>query len=481
MSLSLTSPVALMDRFVAIVGRAHVLHDPADLVRYNADGRQATGMAGMVLRPGSTAEVSALMRLAAQERLTLVPQGARTGLVGAGLAGAGRDAERIILSLDRLARSPVVDPLNRSMEVDAGVLLSTVNAAAGEHGLVFPIDLGADPSVGGMVATNTGGARLLRYGDVRRNLLGVEAVLADGAGTVVTLGRGVWKDNSGLDLKHLLAGAAGSLGIVTRATLALQPRPTGAVTAMLALDEPESALSLLLELEATFGTLLTAFEGMSRAALTAAFAHVPRLRHPFAGETPAYAVLVEVSAGPVMGEAALEEALGAALLPHMAGNAATIRDVAIDRRDDLWAIRHAIPEGLRSAGKVVGCDIALRRGDVMRFRQDVAARLAAIAPQLVLHDFGHIGDGGLHFNLVWPHAAGPFDAAVAEQGRAAVFAATVEDYGGSFSAEHGIGPVNQAYYARFVPVVERRLAGAIQALLAPQTLGRVDFGSGETA
>lgn len=470
---------ALFDRLGAIVGRAHILCERADLVPYNADGRQDGGEAVAVVRPESTAEVSALMRLAGAEGLTLVPQGGRTGLVGAGLAAKG--AGHIVLSLDRLARPPVLDPHNRTVEVDAGVRLSTLNDAAAAHGLVFPIDLGADPSIGGMVATNTGGARLLRYGDVRRNLLAAQLVLADGDGTIVELGRALWKDNSGLDLKQLFIGGAGSLGIVTRATLALQPRPTTVICAMLALRVPDVAIDILMRLEATFGTLLTAFEGMSGGALTAAFAHVPHLRNPFPGAVPGYAVLLELSAGPFVDEAALEEALGAALAPVMEGDAAPVYDAAIDRGGALWAIRHAIPEGLRASGKVIGCDIALRRGDVMRFRAELTRQLAELAPHLVLHDFGHVGDGGLHFNLVWPKAAGPYDPALAEQARALVFKAAVEDYGGSFSAEHGVGPVNQAYYKRFVPDAERRLAGAVQALLAPRPLGRVNFGSGETA
>lgn len=475
----MSDPSASFPRLAAIVGEAHLLYRDDDLVRYDMDGRQGGGEALAVVRPGSTAEVSALMRLAATDGLTLVPQGGRTGLVAAGLAGKG--AAQVVLSLDRVARPPVIDPLNRSADVDAGVLLSTLNEAAGRYGLFFPIDLGADPSIGGMVATNTGGARLLRYGDVRRNVLAAEVVLADGEGTVVQLGRALWKDNCGLDLKQLWIGGAGSLGVVTRVTLALQPKPASAVSALVALNEAEAAIDLLIALEAAFGTLLTAFEGMSRAALAAAFTHMPRLRNPFAGAVPAYAVLIEVSAGAVMNEEALEEALGTVLAPLMEGAAAPIRDAAIDRRGGLWAIRHAIPEGLRASGKVIACDIALRRGDVMRFRSDVGARLAELAPHLVLHDFGHVGDGGLHFNLVWPHEGAPFDAALAEQARALVFAAAVERYGGSFSAEHGVGPTNQAYYARFVPAAERRLAGAVQTLLAPHRLGRVDFGSGEPA
>lgn len=460
------------------IGASDVLADRSDLERYETDGRQSGGRALAVLRPASSGEVSAIQRLAAEHGATVVPQGARTGLVGAGLADDGGDA--LILSLDRLARAPEIDVANRTVTADAGVLLSTINAAAGEHGLFLPIDLGADPSVGGMIAANTGGARFLRYGDVRRNLLGLEVVLADGEGTVLELGGALWKNNVGLDLKQLFAGASGSLGVITRATLALQPKPTAQVTALVALRRPEAAAELLALLEARFGMLISAFEGMSAPALDAAFAHVARLKNPFSGAMPPYAVLVELSSGPVLDEDALEAKLGEALADIMACANSPIIDIAIDRRDALWAVRHAIPEGLRASGQVVACDIALRRGDVMRFRAEALGEIGARWPGLTVHDFGHVGDGGLHFNMVWPRANGALDPAVVAAVHDHVFSKVVEQFGGSFSAEHGIGPRNIRHYARFVPEPVRRMAGQIQRIVAPQGLGRVDFGSTST-
>lgn len=459
-----------LNGLAAIVGERNLLDAPEDLARYDIDGRQGGGAALAVVRPGSTEEVSALVRAAHASGHRLVPQGARSGLVGAGLAD-----RQIVLSLERLNGAPVIDAVNRTAEVEAGVLLSSLNAAAGEHGLYFPIDLGADPSIGGMVSANTGGARLLRHGDVRRNLLGLEVVLSDPEGTILRFGRGLWKDNSGLDLKQLWIGGAGSLGIVTRATVALQPKPANRITALIALDRPEVAVELIAPLEAGLGTLLTAFEGMSRPGMEAALAHVPRLRLPFAGGVPPYAILVELSGGAALSEAMLADALASTLEPWMDGAKDGLIDIAVAHDDGLWTIRHAIPEGLRASGKVIGCDVSLRRGDVMRFRADLIDRLAAAAPQLRLCDFGHIGDGGMHFNLVWPPEAGPYVPAEGEAARAMIFDAVVNDYGGSFSAEHGLGPVNAPYYAKLVPATERRLAGRIQQLVAPQPIGRVDF------
>lgn len=468
---------ALIERLAAIVGEGQVLNDVNDIAGYRSDGRgEGGGMPLAVVRPHDADQLSSLMRLATETGKRIVVQGGRTGLTGAGLASeTGCD---IIVNLDRLSRHIEIDPVNRTATVDAGVRLSALNAAAAEHGLFFPIDLGADPSIGGMIAANTGGARLLRYGDVRANLMAVDYVAADGQGTLHTLGAPLWKNNTGLDLKQMLVGGAGSTGIVTRATIALHHKPALQLTALVALRDPAAAIDLLLAQEKTFGTLLSAFEGISAPAMTAALRHVPGLRAPFAA-IPDYAVLVELSAGSAFEADFLEERLADVLAPMMEGDMPPIVDVAIDHRHGLWAIRHAVPEGLRAAGTVVACDIALRRGDVMRFRADMTDRLAKEVPVLLPHDFGHIGDGGLHYNLIWPNSAGAPDKALVERARTIIFDAVVHEYGGSFSAEHGIGPRNIAHYPRFVPAGVRRLAGAIQRLMAPVSLGRIDFGMTE--
>jgi FAD/FMN-containing dehydrogenase len=308
-----TGHPALLAALAEVVGPANLLTEPGDLASYASDGRGTTGVPLAVVRPSDSDQVVRIVRLANAAQVRLVPQGARTGLVAAGIAGPGGDA--IVLTLERLARPPVIDPINRTVEVDAGVPLSAVNAAAAEHGLFFPIDLGADPSVGGMIAANTGGARFLRYGDVRRNLLGIELVTADATPRALRLGAALWKNNVGLDLKQLIVGSSGSLGIVTRATLALAPKPVVTVSAMLALDRAESATELLIALEQAFGMLLTAFEGISGAALDTALNHVPRLRDPFGGVRPDYAVLIELSAGAAFDAEMLEERLGSVLMP----------------------------------------------------------------------------------------------------------------------------------------------------------------------
>ncbi|MES2496238.1 MAG: FAD-binding oxidoreductase [Pseudomonadota bacterium] len=469
---------ALIDRLRAVVGPAHLLIDRSDLAGRDTDGRGAAGHALALVRPGNAEEIAKVVAIAAREGVRIVPQGARTGLVAGGTADDS--GSMLLLSLERLNRLLEINPVNRTARVGAGVTLSQLNAAAAEHGLFFPIDLGADPTVGGMIAANTGGARFLRYGDVRRNLLAVELVTSGPAAAILRLGRACWKQNDGVDLKQLAVGTGGAMGIVTAATLALQPKPVHAVTALLALSDEMAIDRLLTAFERDWGMLLTAFEGVSSAACDAAFDHVPRLRRPFpTNEAHRYFLLVELAAGAAFDAAMLEEALATGIAPFMEGPDAPVVDVAVDRQNGLWALRHAIPEGLRASGSVIGCDVALPRGDVAAFRRAMTIEILHDHPQLRVCDFGHVGDGGLHFNMVWPHEAGPIPAGLADGVRMKVLAAAVERHGGSFSAEHGVGPRNIAAYRSFTDPAVQRLAGQIQSLLAPVPIGRVNFGFSE--
>lgn len=407
--------------------------------------------------------------------MRLIPQGANTGLVAAGIAADG--SEHVVLSLRSMNRPPQIDAANRTATVDAGVLLSKLNAAAGEFDLCLPIDLAADPAVGGMIAANAAGARFVRYGDVRRSLLGLEVVLGDANGTVLDLMTPLWKNNTGLDLKQLFVGSSGSLGIITRAVLALQPRPNTTVTALLVPVDETAVIEALLALERYAGAALSAFEGMSRAAMQSAIDEVKSIRDPFAGAAlPEFAVLVELSGVGQDTEARLLDVLGEALLSLSAGPAPRITSVLVGEPERLWALRHAIPEALRKRGQVVACDIAVARGDWVRLR----ARLTQVVRErwqtFEVCDFGHVGDGGLHFNLVWPAHLPPAPDGAVEAVRAQVFAIVTGEFGGAFSAEHGIGPRNAAYYRQYKRTDELALAGSIQGIVCPAGIGRVDFG-----
>lgn len=459
-----------------IVGSGHVITDHTDLEGYDCDGRGAAGSAAALVRPRSVVEVAAVIATAAREKVHVVAQGGRTGLVAGGTADDS--GSMLLLSLERLVEPLEVDPVNRTARVGAGVTLSRLNAAAAEHGLFFPVDLGADPTVGGMVSANTGGARFLRYGDVRRNTLSVELVESSAEARVLQLGRDCWKQNDGLDLKHMVIGGGGGLGVVTAATLALQPCPVHTVSALIALSDAGKVGTLLVTLERTLGMVLTAFEGISAAAYSAALAHVPRLRRPFMITYP-YFVLIELSGGPLLESDKLEEMLIAAVSPLFEGGEPIVADVAIDHGGGLWDMRHALSDGVRSLGTVIGCDVSLRRGELMAFREEMIAELARDHPEVVVCDFGHIGDGGLHFNLVWPHAAGTIPDGMADAIRLRISKVVVERFGGSFSAEHGVGPRNLiAYRALTVPPL-RHLAGCVQSLFAPVPIGRIDYGKAE--
>ena len=460
----------------ALVGEAGLV-DAGDQARFEQAMRYGGGRAAAVVRPKNTAEVAEVVRYAYAHDLQLVPQGANTGLVAA--STPDESGEQMVLSLERLAGIEALDGAGRSAVVGAGTRLSTLNAAAEPQGLSFPIDLGADPSIGGMIATNTGGARLIRYGDVRHNLLGLEVVIADAEASVISDLRPLRKNNSGLDLKSLMAGSGGALGVVTRACLNLHPLPRQTATALAIPTEHAALPALVRKLEEEAGEFLTAAEGMSSNAMRAALRHHPRLKSPFgAAEPPDYALLVELSAtaAPDSGvdvEALLTNVLGGCL----EGPDALLTDALVGRGGELWALRHSISEGLKAEGRVIAFDLALPRSGLPAFRAEMAAEIARLYPFLALCDFGHLGDGGDHFNLVWPTGAAiPYDPAVVAGLRDLVYDRAVRGHGASFSAEHGLGPYNIDYYRRYAPQAVQAAAAGLKRLFDPKgILGRVDF------
>lgn len=269
-----------IDALGAILGEKWLLTEPADMIAYETGARYDQGRAAFVARPSSTKQVSNVVAYCAQNNIALVAQSGNTGLVsGSTPDETGRQG---ILSLDRLTAPFELDRINRSVRVGAGMRLSDLNAKLEESGLFFPIDLGADPRIGGMIATNTGGSRFLRYGDVRRNTLGLILVLADEAGTVLDLSSALRKNNTGIDWKQVFIGTSGSFGIVTECVLNLEPVPRQTATALLVPASRSQVADLLMAMEAAHGSYLSAFEGMSGNAVRAALDHVPRCAIPSA-------------------------------------------------------------------------------------------------------------------------------------------------------------------------------------------------------
>jgi FAD/FMN-containing dehydrogenase len=465
----------LIDDLRALLGADAVLAAGDDLTRYEEGWRYGKGKALAVVRPGSTAEVSKVMAFASTQGIRVVPQGANTGLVGASTPDAS--GGMLVLSLERLNKRLQVDPINRTALVDGGVLLSQLNEALAQNGLFYPIDLGADPMIGGMVATNTGGTRLLKYGDVRRNLLGVEVVLADG--TVLDALNGLRKNNTGLDLGQLVTGTFGAYGIVTGAVVQVVPKPKQQAVALVGCASGAAVLALLQGLEGTVSDLLSAYEVISAAAIRPVFVHHSGIRNPYgSGEVPAYTALVELSS--TLSDEALDLAdlLESTLGNLLEGLEDQVTDVFLGKSEELWAIRHHVSESLRHEGKVLGFDLSVPRSRMAEFTEAVEAFLAKDYPFVRCCDFGHWGDGGTHLNLVWKEAEAPKRAEdlVAEL-QPRIYELCVKGFEGSYSAEHGVGPHNQAFYDRYTAAEIKVLNGVLKAHLDPKgLLGTVKLG-----
>lgn len=441
-----------------------------DTTAYENGYRYGAGRAAAVVQPACTSEVSQLIRYCHANGLSVIPQGAHTGLVAA--ATPGPQGDQVVLSFDRMRAITHFSPLDRTATCMAGCRLSELNAFVAPEGLCLPIDLGADPSLGGMVASNTGGARLLRYGDMRHNLLGLEVVLPDASGTVLRQTCGLRKDNSGLDLKQIIAGSGGSLALITAVTtnLVVAPRQE---TSMLIVPRSSSTIpTMIAALEARLGEMLLACEGISRNAMDAALRHQGTLRNPFkGGDLPDCALLVAAGTAIPPGNGLnIVDLLGEAVwsLLEMEGAQPLATDALIDERGDFWQLRHAISDGLKRSGEVFAFDVSVPRSRLPELIEAMCQAAATICPALLACHFGHYGDGGMHFNLVLPRGAKvDFDET---QLRNRLYAIVTEDFGGSISAEHGIGRYNSEYYLRFVDPVRQQISADIRTAMDPKRM-----------
>jgi len=454
----------LAEELSALLGPGAVLTEPSDLEKYETGWRYGKGKALLMARPASTAQVAETLAFCRRHSLRVLAQGANTGLVGASVPDSS--GRMVVLSLERLNKRLQVDVLDRTVTVDAGVLLSTLNEALAEHGLTFPVDLPADPQIGGMIAANTGGARLLRYGDVRRNLLGLEMVLADG--TVVDALTALRKNNTGLDFKQLFTGTSGVFGIITGAVLQLAPLPRQRATALVGLQDGRAALDLLQALERSLSELLAAYEVMSANALGPVFEGSAPLRNPFGAPLAPYTVLVELAS--TLPESALDlpGLLESALAEHMEAHDDQITDVIMGSPEAFWAMRHHISESLRDLGKVLAFDLSVPRSRLAAFTDAVKAWLQAEQPAFRVCDFGHWGDGGTHVNLVWREQDSPIPAAqLVPLVQRRIYELAVLEFAGSYSAEHGVGPHNQAFFDAFTGAPQKAAGAALKARFDP--------------
>jgi len=455
----------LLDRLRAIVGPADVLTDAFDLEPHLVELRGLYhGATPAVVRPKTTAEVAAVLKLADELGLKIVPQGGNTGLVGGQTPSPAGD--EIVLSLKRLDRVREVDPVTDTMTVEAGVTLLAAQEAAEAVDRLFPLSLAAEGSctIGGNLATNAGGTQVIAYGNARDLVLGLEVVLADGR-VLNGLGK-LRKDNTGYDLKHLFMGSEGTLGIITAAVLKLWPRPKAQATAFVALASPQAAVALLGRAKAAFGPALTGFELMPRFGIDLVVKHLPGARDPIADRHPWY-VLIEVSAAKEDGaEEAFETLLGEAM------EAGEVDDAVIagslDQRAALWRLREGMSEVQGTEGGSIKHDISVPIAAVPQVIEEGIRVAEAFIPGIRPVPFGHLGDGNIHFNFTQP--VGAEKAAYLDQWDElnARVHAVVLAHGGSVSAEHGIGQLKKHLLDEVKDPVALATMRAIKATLDPK-------------
>ncbi len=453
----------LLARLRTCVGTEHVLTEVADVEAYCVDWTGVhRGKALAVVRPGSTAEVAAVLEACHDTGTAVVPQGGNTGLVGGGVPDP--TGSEVVLSLGRMRAVRAVDPVANTITVEAGVVLADVQAAAAQAGRLFPMSLGSEGSctIGGNLATNAGGTAVLRYGMTRTLALGLEVVLPDGR--VWNGLRALRKDNTGYDLTQLFIGSEGTLGVITAAVLRLFPATPVHATAWVSVPDVTCAVSLLAIAQEHAGAHLSTFEIVNRAALDLVLTHLPGSHDPAPGTE--WAVLIEL-AGTTPLDAPLEAVLTDAVEQGVVTDAAVASSPA--QRAALWALREGISEAQKIEGAAVKHDVTLPIADLADWVDGIAPVVEAIVPGVRLVTYGHVGDGNLHYNLSAPSGSDAALHAHASEISQAIYD-SVAAAGGSISAEHGLGATKAAAAASYRSEVENDLMRAIKDALDPQGL-----------
>ena len=468
--MSSTEPRSeLIAKIQAITGKGGVLTDAADVEPFYRDHRDLyLGKGLCVARPRNTDEVAAIVRLCAEHRVPIVPQGGNTGLVGGSVPDDTGNA--VLLSLGRMNKLREIDAINGTMIVEAGCVLQDLQDAARNADRLFPLSLGAEGScmIGGNLSTNAGGVGVLKYGNTRDLVLGLEVVLPDGR---------VWhglnslrKDNTGYDLKQLFIGAEGTLGIITAAVVKLFPRPAAQETVFMAVPDLDHVMALLNDARAASGDCVTAFELLPRLGLELVLKHFDGTRAPVETVTPWY-VLMQWSAGAGAGDA--ETALRGALETFLEGRfeAGVITDAALAASEaqskELWKLREVLPEAQTREGGSIKHDVSVPVSRVAEFIRRGSEMLEKHMPGIRVFPFGHVGDGNIHFNVTEPVGMGKeaFHKHWDELNH--MTHDLVMGMNGSFSAEHGIGRLKRGELARYAEPLELELMRRIKATLDP--------------
>lgn len=464
----------LIDSLRVVCGDVNVLTGNG-LTAYERDWRgREHGKALCVVRPGTTAEVSAVVKVCAAAGAAMVPQGGNTGLVmGSTPDTSGRE---VVINLQRMNQVRHIDPANATLTADAGCILQQVQQTADQAGFLFALSLASEGSctLGGNLASNAGGTQVLRYGNTRDLCLGLEVVTAQG--DVMTGLSGLRKDNTGYDLRHLFIGSEGTLGIITAATMKLFPKPAAQRTAWAAVPNVQAAIDLLGMAQQQLGAGLTGFEMMSQIALGLVARHFPALQVPLWKDSP-YCVLLELSdtESDAHAEQRLEQLLNAALEQHVASDVVIAQSLAQSR--ELWQARESISSAQAAEGLNIKHDISLPVSAIAAFVKQTNAALTQALPGIRVVNFGHLGDGNLHYNIQCPEGADAAEFLKAHEPEVNHLVYTaVMSFGGSVSAEHGIGRLKVDSLPQYKDPVALQLMHSIKQALDPQNLmnpGRV--------
>ncbi len=460
----------LLAELKALAGPGGHIEDPAELASSLTEWRGLfRGAAPLMLMPDSTAAVAAILGFCHQHRIAVVPQGGNTGLVGGAIPHSTAERPEILLSARRLNRICAIDAANYSITAEAGCVLATVQAAAAEAGRLFPLSLAAEGScqLGGNLSTNAGGTAVLRFGNMRDLVLGLEVVLPDGR--VLDGLRSLRKDNTGYDLKQLFIGAEGTLGFITAASCKLFPQPRHTATAWLAVPDVAAALRLYGAARDSLGDELTAFEFANHTSLDFVIRHIPGSRAPLGSDSPWY-VLLELGTARESADtgADLERFLAGMLERHTVTDGVVATSGA--QRNALWRLRHSMSEGQKIEGASIKHDISVPVSSIGEFVARASAWAESAVPGVRVIAFGHLGDGNVHFNLSQPVGADPAAFLARWDEIAAQIHQIAVDFGGSFSAEHGIGSLKVAELERWRGGTTIEVMRAIKGVLDPHNI-----------
>lgn len=454
----------LLEQLAAIVGPVNVLTEACDLRPYLVEERGLfKGAALAVVRPGSTQQVAEVVKACVAAGIAMVPQGGNTGLCGGGVPP--EHGRAVVISTERLNTIRKIDPIDFTLTAEAGCVLATLHQAAAELGCLFPLSLGAEGScrIGGNISTNAGGTNVLRYGNTRDLVLGLEVVLPDGR--IWNGLKSLRKDNTGYALQHLFIGAEGTLGIVTAAVLKLFPQPTDIQTALIALDDLDAALILLARARRVSGDAVTACELIPRIGMEFSARHIPGARDLFDSPHPWYLLLELSSSRPGGLRPALESMLAEAFADGLARDAVLAESG--EQRKGIWRIREGIPEAQKHEGGSIKHDVAVATSKVPEMIRRCTLAVEAAMPGVRVVAFGHLGDGNTHFNLSQPVGVDK-QSYLAEWSRMnRIVHDIVDEMGGSISAEHGIGQLKVHELAHYKSGVDMDLMRRLKTAMDP--------------